>query len=217
MTRYGFAPQEIWVLHGAICGARRRRLLQPPPFKSIVADLMASARIEKVGRQCAPYGQLAQRCTVVLTVDSEKLDMFFNSASGYRAQYLLCREQGHRANRFVLDTATPKVLSELVGRHLESAFVASSLTHDWAKVWVHQGLWLRRARREHRVLLVPSWQQELSSRDKERRKLALWGALAPSTESRILLKGGYVSSTEKLCIGKPPTQRASEIQELGFT
>lgn len=217
MTRYGCASQEMWILHSAITDARRRRLLQPPPFELIVADLMANARIEKVGRQRAPDGQLAQRCTVVLKIDSEILDTFFNSASGYRAQYLLCPEQGHRANRFVLDIATPKILSVLAGRHPDPTFVASSLSHDWAKVWIHQGLWLRRARCEHRVILIPSWQQELSSRDKNRRKLARWGALAPSTESRILLKGGYVSSTEKLCIGKSPTQRASEIQELGFT
>ncbi len=217
MGKFGCASENDWVLGRAIDGARRRRLLLSQPFERIVSDLLDNAQIEMVGYQRAPDGQLGKRCTVVLKAREDVLDCFFNSASGYRAQYLLDPDQGNRANRFVLDNALPKVLGALGGRRADPIFVALSLSHCWAKVWIHQGLWLRRAKREHRVVLVPTWQQELTSQDWYRRRLARWGSLAPNNESRMLLKGGYVHSSEKLCIGKPLSTRALEIHELGFT
>lgn len=217
MSKFGSASESEWVLDRTIDGGRRSRLLQSPPFECIVTELLDNAQITKIGRQRAPDGQLGQRCSVVLEANPEMLDTFFNSASGYRAQYLLDPEQGNRANRFVLDKALPTILRTLDGRRTNPVFVESSLTHSWAKVWIHQGLWMHRAKCEHRVLCVPRWQRELASQDKKRRKLARWGALAPENESRMLLKGGYVLSTEKLCIGKPQSKRAREIHDLGFT
>jgi hypothetical protein len=97
-------------------------------------------------------------------------------------------------------------------------FIEMSLKHPDCKVWPHQGEWLRRARCEDRVLLVPRWQAELTSGDKARQKLALWGSLAPAHETRLLLKGGFVQSTGRIgSIGKAPSNRSKQLHELGFT
>lgn len=217
MSKFGCASEGEWVLGSAIDGTRRIRLLHPPPFENIVTELLDSTQIEKIRRQNAPDSQPGYRCTVVLEADPKMLDTFFNSASGYRAQYLLDPEQGNRANRYLLDRALPKILRALNGRRADPKFVEDSLSHSWAKVWIHQGLWLRRARREQRVILVPTWQQEFTSQDKKRRTLSRWGALAPDNESRMLLKGGYILSSKELRVGKPLSKRACELHDLGFT
>jgi hypothetical protein len=148
------------------------------------------------------------------------LDTFFNSAAGYRAQYLSETRLGQAANRLVLDALLPKVLRSIEKASADpdrQEFAEQSLLHPWSKVWVHQGLWLRHARREHRVLQVPEWQAELSSENMHRRKLARWGSLAPEHESCLLLKGGYVQSGDHLMFGKSPTERDQSLHELGFT
>ncbi|MFQ6021869.1 MAG: hypothetical protein ACE5NW_04040 [Acidiferrobacterales bacterium] len=175
--------------------------------------------MERIRRERAPEGQAGHRSVVVLRVEPEALDRFFNSASGYRAQYLVQPELGNKANCIVIGKLLPKVLRALDRRskQAERAFVESSLSHPWSKVWIHQGLWLRRAKREHRVLLVQAWQAEITSRDHRRRKLARWGALAPAHEIHLLVKGGYLCRGDELDVGKPPSMRARELHELGFT
>ena len=217
VSEFGCVPENEWVLSSTIGGARRSRLLHSPPFERIVAGLLHNAQVAKVVYQRAPNSQPGHRCTVVLEVEPQILDVFFNSASGYRAQYFLNPVQGNRANRLVIDIALPRIARAVDDRHADRKFVESSLEHRWAKVWIHQGLWLRRAKREHRVLLVPTWQREFASEDKHRRKLSRWGALAPNSESRLLLKGGYVLSSRELAVGKPPSRRARELHDFGFT
>ena len=156
MSEFGCVPENKWVLCNTIKAARRNRLLHSPPFESIVEELLDNAQVERVLSQQAPNEQPGHRCTVVLDVKPEMLDTFFNSVSGYRAQYLLDPVQGNWANRFVIDIALPKIVRALDDRRADRKFIESSLVHCWAKVWIHQGLWLRRAKREHRVLLVPA-------------------------------------------------------------
>ncbi|MFQ5937203.1 MAG: hypothetical protein ACE5LB_12440 [Acidiferrobacterales bacterium] len=64
---------------------------------------------------------------------------------------------------------------------------------------------------------MQAWQAEITSRDHRRRKLARWGALAPAHEIHLLVKGGYLCRGDELDVGKPPSMRARELHELGFT
>ena len=126
---------------------------------------------------------------------------------------------GDKANRFVID-ALKRPLYDAIrllpnNGHLLQVF-EGSLTHPWAKAWIHQGPWLLWSRRIQRVLLVPTWQAELGSPDKRRRKLARWGSLAPE-ENRFVLKGGYVAAEAHLMVGKAAETRSLEIHSLGFT
>jgi len=220
MSEFECLSAGSWALGPTVEAKRRARLLQSPAFESLVEELNHTFQIERVQYQWAPGNQLGHRCIVILRAASEVLDRFFNSASGYRAQYLAHPNTGDRANRLVIDTLHTKVVHAIAERNpgkAEREFAEASLAHAWAKVWIHQGLWLRQAKREHRVLLVPTWQSELASGDKRRRKLVRWGALAPAQESRLLLKGGYVRDGTELEVGKSPFSRAQELHELGFT
>lgn len=217
MNDFGCVPESVWALCGTIDSARRNRLLHPPPYEKIIEELIDTARVVEIHKQRAPEGQSGHRCAVMFGIKPRMLDQFFNSACGYRAQYLLDPEQGDRANRYVIDKALPKLLRAATDNHAYQQFVEYSLAHCWAKVWIYQGLWLRRARREHRILFVPAWQRHLESQGKRCKKLIQWGALAPDSESRLMFKGGYVLSSTELWIGKEHATRACEIHDFGFT
>ncbi|NMG43041.1 hypothetical protein GPA22_04770 [Aromatoleum toluvorans] len=169
--------------------------------------------------QPAPNGQPGHRVSAQFRADKNAVDLFFNSSSGYRAQYLQDVHLGDKANRFTIEALEPALYEaiRLVPNNdkLLQIFEAS-LAHPWAKVWIHQGPWLLWSKRIERVLIVPSWQAELGSQDKRRRKLARWGALAPE-ETRFILKGGYVDSGTLLMSGKSAETRRQEIHCLGFT
>jgi hypothetical protein len=220
MSDFEQISADSWVLGPTVEVKRRARLLQSPGFEHLVAELNHTSQIERVQYQGVPGNQLVgHRCIVVLRAESELLDRFFNSTSEYRAQYLAHPNTGDKANRLVIDTLYTKVvhaLAEQSGK-MERKFAEASLAHAWAKVWLHQGLWLRQAKREHRLLHVPTWRSELALGDKRRRKLVRWGSLIPAQESRLLLKGGYVRDDTELEVGKPPFRRAQELHELGFT
>ena len=179
---------------------------------------MRGARVERLRRERAREDHSAFRSVVHLRVKPQSLDQFFNSPVGYRAQYYASCKLGKRANRFVSNELFSKVLVEgKRGKRLKQDFIRMSLKHPACKVWLRQGQWLRQAKREDRVLLVPRWQAECVSGDKARQKLARWGSLAPAHETRLLLKGGFVGSTSRVNIDKSPMTRSKELHELGFT
>ena len=182
--------------------------------------MLSSLEVLRLIDEPAPKSLTGRRLAALFRTDRRALDLFFNSASGYRAQYLCKPELGDEANRLVIDALTPvldKAIGGRSGNTASRAFCELSLAHTWAKVWIHQGSWLRRSRRIERVLLVPSWQSELQSVDKHRRKLARWGSLAPEYETRFVLKGGYVESGRQLKICKSARERRQELHTLGFT
>ena len=216
MSGFDRASRYAWILSDSVKGWRRRRLLRPVSIEGIVENLRRNSRVECVRRERASGGQAGHRSVVVLRATARVLDQFFNSCSGYRAQYLVRPTLGNKANRYVICEMLPKVLAAITSES-KRAFVEASLAHPWAKVWIHQGAWLRRARRKDRVLLVDSWQAELRARDRDRRKLARWGTLAPKNETRFMIKGGFVHGINRVKSGKPPLVRARELHELGFT
>jgi hypothetical protein len=129
-------------------------------------------------------------------------------------------ELGETANRLALDELSPRVVP-LIQSHgmkpLRSSILDRSLQHPAAKIWIHQGLWLRHARREDRVLRVACWHFQLNSQDKRRRKLARWACLAPQHEASIVLKGGFVFPNGQPWLGPPDKQRSEELHLCGFT
>ncbi len=220
MTQFAFAPDTAWLLDASVERERRERLIRPPPFEDLVEALMSRGIIERVKLERAPANQPGHRCVAVLRVAPDALDVFFNAASGYRAQYFSDPNLGQKSNCYVAEKIIPKVLDAIKNgatNKSRTALLEASLRHDWLKVWIHQGTWLRHARKEDRVLRVPQWQSELTSSNKDHRKLAHWGSLAPACESRLVFKGGYVLGSNKLMIGKPSSVRALELHKTGFT
>jgi hypothetical protein len=214
------ATSDVWCLDSSLPTARRRRLLSSPSFESIVASLRDSLSVEQVKCDPAKSGEKANRIIVKLRTNSKAIDLFHNSVSGYRAQYLKDAELGEAANRFALDELWPHVLPLILSRgrnRIPTVTLEQSLLHPWAKLWIHQGLWLRYARREHRVLRVAPWQSQLSSQVKRSRKLTRWGCLAPEFESAFVIKGGFVYPNGLPRLGTPPKDRAADLHSCGFT
>jgi hypothetical protein len=184
-----------------------------------VGALAREAKVGRIKRQRMQAGVNCYRSVVVLYAKRKLVDQFFNSASGYRAQYFVRPSLGIEANQSAVRALLASVLRALErdGRWAERVFVEISLLHPQAKVWIHQGLWLRRARRQDHVLLVRSWQAQLTAEEPRRRKLARWGALAPADETRLCLKGGFLRDGQIVNSAKTPSARAQELHEVGFT
>jgi hypothetical protein len=220
VNHYASLPESDWPLGQAVDEVRRKRLVQPQEFKSIVRTMLSQIEVLKAYGQPAPKNQAGRRSVAMLRTDPNALDIFFNSASGYRAQYLHDPALGEDANRYVIQTIFGEIgraLSDQAADEELRTLFELSLAHPWAKVWIHQGTWLLWSKRDQRILLVPSWQAELKSGDKHRRKLARWGSLAPEFETRFIIKGGYVDSGIHLKTGKSALDRRQEIHTLGFT
>ena len=190
-----------------------------PPYEEIVELLRSKIRVQRAVRQRAKTGDEAYRLVVLFTAADAAVDLFQNSATGYRAQYLAGPPLGDQANRLVLDTLLPDTyrLIEKLRPSLPQTFVKASLGHPWVKIWVHQGPWLRSARREDRVLHVAKWEPKLRSDDERERKLARWGMLAPEFEKSFVIKGGFVQPTGQVRLGEPPKNRPIDLHTCGFT
>ncbi len=218
MTKFARVSEADWVIARSIESGRIRRIRQAENFEAVVLRIVRDAWIERLSRERARTDHSAFRLIVHLRVKPQSLDEFFNSPVGYRAQYLVSCKLGEEANRFVINELLSKVLEERKqGKRLKQDFIRNSLKDPACKVWPHQGQWLRQAKREDRVLLVPRWQAECVSGDKARQKLARWGSLAPAHETRLPLKGGFIGSTSRVEINKSLTNRSRELHELGFT
>lgn len=199
---------------------RRKWLLRAPPFESLVDDMLRGAKVDSIRWERSNEDSCGRRYVVVIRVDPARLDRFFNASSGYRAQFLAGVRLGRQADRYARDAAMRELAPQLASRYGPAhpeALVETSIAHPRAKVWIHQGRWLRWARRTDRVLHVAAWQAGLESDDDDRRKKARWGMLAPHTESLLLLKGAYLHEGIALAVGKGPADRARDLHELGFT
>ncbi|MFZ2998885.1 MAG: hypothetical protein WA071_00935 [Undibacterium umbellatum] len=209
-----------WKLSDTLNLQRRRWLLDSPPYDQIVHNILRGLSGVEVKRERSMEKPGYYRAVVTLHVDAAALDQFHSSASGYRAQYYENPALGSKANRFALDILLPRV-RELVAdcnkRTCPASWVAQSLQDSDAKLWIHQGLWLRQARKSDRSRLVPLWltasQQDA---DKERRKMAMWSTLTPANETRLELMGGFLS-LEGIALGTLKPDRGKKINELGFT
>ena len=216
-------PEDEWTIDASIGSSRRMALLDGRKFDRILSDVLGSFEIVSISYKPVKNGEPEKRAVITLLADPEAVDHFHSSSSGYRAQYYVSPSLGESANRAAVDALSERILglagtSERFSKACMNA-IATSLSQPQAKVWIHQGSWLRLRRRVDRVIRVDRWQCNLSSPCKHVRTLALWASLAPSSETRIVLKGGFLlpsgeSVPEK---GKPPGDRSNEIHSIGFT
>lgn len=156
------------------------------------------------------------RAEVTLEVDAAIVDLFHNSAAGYRAQYYHSVKNGESANEYAVRQLVPRVMQLLGGvrkRTCPACWVRRSLLHPEAKLWIHQGPWLRRPKKTDRQLGVRRW---LAYKWKKKHKQH-WPSLIPRNETRIDLKGAPLrldGTPLPKCL-KP--NRGQQICEAGFT
>jgi hypothetical protein len=144
------------------------------------------------------------------------VDLFHNSVAGYRAQYYRSVKVGKAANKHAIQQLGPRVM-ELLSREFKRTcppwWVEKSLRHSEAKLWVHQGHWLRSPRRSDRNLMVKRW---LGSNPAKKRR-QLWATLTPGKEMRIDLKGAPLTLAGKPLTQSLKSRRSFDIHRVGYT
>jgi hypothetical protein len=159
------------------------------------------------------------RANIELRCRRETISLFHSSRSGYRAQFYSSAHRGEAANQFAVSALVPKIKRMLEGsekRGCTWSWIERSLRDPSAKLWIHQGSWLRANARKDRNLYVKRWHDAQTSRIEKRRKKARWSALTPLHETVLELKGGFVSLAGAR-LGTLKEGRSRDLHEFGFT
>lgn len=226
-------------------GADEWRLDVPSPrlehlasstFEDIVQLISAQMALGPVnrGHQCQQSREGPRDCyrpEIILVVAPLTVDLFHNSASGYRAQYYAGVSIGERANRWALDSLLPRILA-LLDTHRRKRtcsldWVERSLQHDYAKLWIGQGWWRHtKALRHLRVTRWEGnariWTERARGAARDSQEFKKWRAccrapLTPDTENRIVIKGAWLNRDGIAVVKKSPIDRANDLHELGMT
>jgi hypothetical protein len=193
--------------------------LSSPGYEQIIQRIACEMDLVAHRREHAKRKPNCFRACVKLKCHAEIISLFHSSRSGYRAQYYSSVAGGEQANRFALAVLVPRVGELLRGKEKRGCswpWMERSLLDSTAKIWIHQGAWLRANSPRERRLFVKRWLKAQSDKDKERRKKGRWAMLTPCSEVCLELKGGFVS-----LLGVPAgpfkESRSRDLHELGFT
>jgi len=208
-----------WSLSDTLDLQRRAWLQNSPRYEQLVNNILRGLSAVDCKRERSKDKRGYNRVIVILHVNAATLDQFYSSATGYRAQYYASAALGTEANRFALDSLLPRVVRLVAGlnkRTCAASFVEQSLRDQDAKIWLHQGTWLRYERKSDRNLLVSRWLARQHDPHETTRTRAKRSMLTPANETLLELKGGFLSAAgEPLETFKPG--RAQQIHELGYT
>ena len=222
-TDFVTLPPDVWVLSDSISSQRRALLSAPPPFKETVGALRDHAAIHscKRARPNRSPTSWPKRVVVVLAFPGGErwVDIFHNSASGVRAQCLHSVPLGCQALNYARDVLRSRAIELLEDRGLTRAlrdFSHISLGADSAKVWIHQGTWVRHARADVHDLRIAKWDNCVPNNESEA-KLLRYGSKAPERPALIDVLGGLYDEIGAAKPGKPPLHRPEQIHRFGFT
>jgi hypothetical protein len=123
---------------------------------------------------------------------------------------------GEAANEYAVGQLAPRIIELLDCRQKRTCplgWVKESLHHPEAKLWIHQGPWLRLGRETDRNLAVERW---LRYRwDKQRKDH--WASLTPEDETRIDLKGAPLTLEGRPYGRSLKPNRGEHIHCAGYT
>ena len=205
-----------WALGPGVGLTRRRRLVRATTFESLVRRIVGGLKILTHRRARLRDYPGYYRAEVTLKVDPTIVDLFHNSAAGYRAQYYQSVTNGESANEYAVQQLVPRVmrlLSAVRKRTCPGWWVQRSLLHPEAKLWIRQGPWLRHPKRSDRQLAVRRW---LAYRWTKKHKQH-WSSLIPKSETRIDLKGAPLTLDGTPLKKSLKPSRGRQIFEAGYT
>jgi hypothetical protein len=219
MTTFKSVAAAKWQLESNV-GTGRKSCLLKTSFRSIVEQVTNKTALRDYGREKIRKFPGSKRVWIKLVLPRRVIDLFHNGAGGYRAQFYISVEQGEAANRYLIN-ALHNRLKSLCKIHKKRGcdweFVAASLRDPDAKVWIHQGTWLRAKKLNDRNLKVERWLQHERSQNSKIRAKAIWAQLTPNGETVLEIMGGCVDSNLK-SIGKElKPKRSQELHRFGFT
>ena len=213
MSRFVHVSGRIWQLTGDLSQ------LPSPGYERIIRRVAREADIAAHHRERGKRKANCFRACVKLKCRAETISLFHNSRSAYRAQYYSSVAGGEQANRFALAVLVPRVGELLRGKEKRGcswSWMEKSLLDPTAKIWIHQGPWLRANAQRDQSLFVKRWLRAQADKHKGRRKKARWAMLTPSSEVCLELKGGFVSLSG-MPVASFKETRSRDLHELGFT
>src|SRR5207247_2371391 len=139
----------------------------------------------------------------------------------YRAQYYKSVRMGEKANKLLVSALMPLVLKWLARtpkRTCSLDWVRESLSRPSAKVWIHQGHWLRYSNNAERCLSAKRWaNQDPASLCKCQKRKLRYGGLCPARETRINLMGAFLTLVDNPSEFVVKSDRGRDIHEFGFS
>ena len=132
---------SLWVFAPDFDGSGRPGLDKFHSFDEIAESIRLNAQILDAcvceGEDLGPKD--CWRPAVILTIDVELFDAFFNSQSGYRAQYLSSADCGQAANSELLRAMEPRLTDSVVARcgenRLSRECIGNAFLANSAKIW----------------------------------------------------------------------------------
>lgn len=216
---FGSVEIEDWPLHARVHGSRRERLCENRPFEEIIGVVRDSIRATTTSER-GDSNPTIRRIRFSVHIDAELVDLFHSSLSGYRAQYFISVHNGDDANRYSVAALRPTLMnscSKSYRGRMSLAHAEASLVHPDAKIWIHQGCWVRWRRLVDSNLRVARWMKGLESSDPKVRKKARWGMLTPSEETRLEVIGGFINPDGSANREYGKGHRAHDLCQYGFT
>jgi hypothetical protein len=205
-----------WVLGSGVGRSRRRQLLRGPLFPILVDRIASTCTVVRHRRKRLRRYPRYYRIEVTLKVQPYLVDLFHNSAAGYRAQYFRGTSFGEAANRYAVRQLGPRVMELLAverKRTCPADWMKKSLMHPEAKVWIHQGKRLRSPSETSAQLFVRRWLKYGWDKKHQHR----WARLIPSTETRLDLKGAALTLDGVPLLKRLKPHRSRQIYLAGYT
>jgi hypothetical protein len=175
VPRFAFAPVGDWLIAPSVTGPRRRQLLlDQTSFARIVERLGQELSVVRISREPGYDNPSYYRYCVKLKARPSTIDCWHNGRGGYRAQYYLSERLGEAANSFACERLLPIIERTIAGDSARRRFwtlTRPSIVHERTRLWVHQGLWLRHAKKDDQHLFVPRWQANIHSTYPKAKKL----------------------------------------------
>jgi hypothetical protein len=213
---------------------RLRSLKQDLSFSAIAERVVAEmTNVEFKPEAGDREAKGRRRARFYFRVGADTLDLFFNGAQGYRAQYYLDPELGIKCNRRVLDTVTDKLVEAVRNTSqdlMTMKEVQKSLESESAKIWIDEDKsTLNQTSRdpdEIQALEVPRWVAAMhevllawsagQSPDPTIKTRALLGVQAPEGECLKVL-GAWIDDNGQEYVVPSKVNRAQEIHQYGFS
>lgn len=157
-----------------------------------------------------------RRALIDLPISSQVFELFFNSRSGYRAQYAHSEANGERYNQFVVRALVPLLLEAGRFGEVDQELCRASMNGPHTKVWFPKEVTSVEYAEEllllDETIRVGRWQKYWKDKPTPRKGLVAPAPINPA----ILLNGSFVDpKTWEIWDQKP--YRSHQIAERGWT
>jgi hypothetical protein len=218
-TQFARISEDDWIFTDKIDPKRRQSLLCSLSFEEIIEQIANSMRFLYIKREPMNDYPGYTRPNIMIEVAPKLVDLFHNSSCGYRAQFYHSATHGESANRFAINSLLPKITNELCGHsnwNCPLDFAEKSLSHKYAKIWIHQGKWLLLKPKASRGLEVVRWVQR-DTYDKKDKTKRIWSTLTPESETRLDIMGAWIKMDGTFLRDHPKPNRSEEINVCGYS